>query len=305
MYVTATSPRFSRGRSTPATRAIGPSARSALSRLVPRVLADDPRHALTLDDLAMLAAHLDRRPYFHRSFVLAISLLEPIRDPATGEVVRRQLELHTVAGQDANEVHPHLPADVREHLVPVLELDPEHRVGQRLDHHPLDLDRVFFRHHPRLAGAVSADWPVRLVSTSGPFSVTATVCSKCAARLPSCVTAVQPSSRILTSQLPIVTIGSIASTIPARSCGPRPGSQKLGIWGSSCSARPMPWPTNARTIENPCASTCDWTACDTSDSRRSGRHSWMARSRLSRVTSSSFCTFAGTGPTGRVNAQSA
>src|SRR2546425_174532 len=51
----------------PATRAIVPSARSALSRLVPRVLADDPRHAATLDDLAVLAAHLDRRSYFHRS----------------------------------------------------------------------------------------------------------------------------------------------------------------------------------------------------------------------------------------------
>src|SRR5207249_8978454 len=121
----------------------------------------------------------------------------------------------------------------------VLELHPEHRVGQRLDHRSLDLDRVFFGHRSGL-GAVGADWPVRLVSTSGPFSVTATVCSKCAARLPSWVTAVQPSSRIRTSQLPIVTIGSIARTIPGRSCGPRPGSPKLGICGSSWSARPIP-----------------------------------------------------------------
>ena len=56
---------------------------------------------------------------------------------------------------------------------------------------------------------------MRLVSTSGPSSVTATVCSKCAARLPSWVTAVQPSSRIRTSQLPIVTIGSMASLVVA------------------------------------------------------------------------------------------
>src|SRR2546427_287796 len=89
MYVPAPPPRFPGGRSTPATRAIRPSARSALSRLVPRVLADDPRHAATLDDLAVLAAHLDRRPYFHRSFVLAISLLEPVGNPAPGEVVGR------------------------------------------------------------------------------------------------------------------------------------------------------------------------------------------------------------------------
>src|SRR6266571_9377123 len=102
MYVTATSPRFSRGRSTPATRAIGPSARSALSRLVPRVLADDPRHAATLDDLAVLAAHLDRRSYFHRSCPRPRSLLEPIGDSAAGEVVRRQLDLHAVTRQDAD-----------------------------------------------------------------------------------------------------------------------------------------------------------------------------------------------------------
>src|SRR3989442_15635877 len=103
---------------------------------------------------------------------------------------------------------------MREHLVPVLELDPEHRVGQRLDHRPLDLDRVFFGHYPRPAGAVGADWPIRLVSTSGPCSVTATVCSKCAARLPSSVPAVPPSSRILTSPLPLSHIVSGAITHP-------------------------------------------------------------------------------------------
>src|SRR5438067_1934107 len=40
-------------------------------------------------------------------------LLEPVRDPAAREVVRRQLDLHAVPGQDANEVHAHLAADVR------------------------------------------------------------------------------------------------------------------------------------------------------------------------------------------------
>src|SRR5947199_749068 len=278
MYVTATSPRFSRGKSTPATLAIDflrslfrpsgglaapihPGGRHrkggeaplrvlSLACLVARVLADDPRHALTLDDLAVLTAHLDRRPYLHRFSVstsIEIRLLEPIGDPAPGQVVRRQLDLHAIARQDPDEVHPHLAADVREHLVAVLELHPEHRVGQRLDHRSLDLDRVLFGHRPRLAGAVGADWPLRLVSTSGPLSVTATVCSKCAARLPSWVTAVHPSSRIRTSQLPMVTMGSIARTMPGRSCGPRPGSPKLGICGSSCSARPLPCPTKAGT----------------------------------------------------------
>src|SRR5207249_4910772 len=178
-----------------------------------------------------------------RTFIASSSprpSLESIGDPASGQVVRRELDLHAVARQDPDEVHPHLAVHVREHLVAVLELHPNHRIGQRLDHRSLDLDRVLFGHRPRLAGAVGADWPLRLVSTSGPLSVTATVCSKCAARLPSWVTAVHPSSRIRTSQLPMVTIGSIARTIPGRSCGPRPGSPKLGIWGSSWSARPIP-----------------------------------------------------------------
>src|SRR6184192_1214732 len=235
-----------------------------------------------------------------RTFIRLL-LFEPVGDAAAREVVRRQLDLDAVPGQDANEVHSHLAAHVREHPMAAFELHAEHRVRQWLHHGAFDLDRVFFRH----GHATWTERPVRLVRTSGSVSVTAIVCSKWAARLPSLVTAVHPSSRILTSQLPIVTIGSIASTIPGLSCGPRPGSPKFGTWGSSWSARPMPCPTNARTTDRPCASTCDWTAWDTSESRRPGQHSLMASSRLSRVTSSSFWTFGGTTPTGTVNAQSA
>src|SRR5256712_3303965 len=186
-------------------------------------------------------------------------LFEPVRDPAPREVVRRQLDLHPIAREDPDEVHPHLAAHVREHPVTVVQLHSEHRVRQRLHHGPFDLDRVFLRHFR--------------VSTSGSPSVTATVCSKWAARLPSLVTAVHPSSRILTSQLPIVTIGSIASTIPGRSCGPRPGSPKFGTLGSSWSAPPMPFPTKARTTAKPWRSTWACTACETSERRRPGRHS--------------------------------
>src|SRR5207244_1681658 len=148
--------------------------------------------------------------------------------------------VHPLSLHDALPIY--LAAHVREHPMTVVQLHSEHRVRQRLHHGPFDLDRVFFRH--------------LRVSTSGSPSVTATVCSKCAAKLPSLVTAVQPSSRILTSQLPIVIIGSIASTIPGRSCEPRPGSPKFGTCGSSCRARPIPCPTKARTTDRPCASTC-------------------------------------------------
>src|SRR5687768_4029672 len=235
MYVIATSPRLSRGRSIPATRAMAASVLS-LPLLVPRVLADDPRHALTLDDLAVLAARLHRWPHLH-----AALLLEPVSDAAAREVVRRQLDLHAVAGQDADEVHAHLAAHVGEHAMAALQLHSEHRVRQRLHHRALHLDRVFFGHAPAFTRPPT-ERPVVLVSTSGPASVTAIVCSKCAARLPSFVTAVQPSSSTRTSHDPMVTIGSTASTMPAFSTGPRPGSPKFGICGSSCSARPMPCP---------------------------------------------------------------
>ena len=48
----------------------------------------------------------------------------------------------SVAGQDTDIVHPHLAGDVSEHLVPVLEFDPEHGVRERLDDRPLHQNRV-------------------------------------------------------------------------------------------------------------------------------------------------------------------
>src|SRR5262245_1248422 len=277
----------------------------ALTLLVARVRADDPHDALAADDLALLAPRLDRWTNLH---ACDSPLLEPVRDPAPREVVGGQLDLDPVAGQDPDEIHPHLAGDVGQHAMAVFELDPEHRIRQGLDYCPLDLDRVVLRllrlplfHLPPSASHQAAS----RVSTSGPESVTATVSSKWAARLPSSVTAVQWSASPRTPQCPIVTIGSIASTMPDRRTGPLPGSPKFGIWGSSWRARPMPWPTKARTTPYPAASTCRCTAAETSPSRWPGRTWAMARSSASRVTSSSRWTAGGTSPTGSVTAASA
>src|SRR6267143_1015212 len=65
------------------------------------------------------------------------------------------------------------------------------------------------------------------VKTSGPPSVTAMVCSKWAEYFPSRVTTVQPSPSVRVSCVPMLIIGSTASTRPARSRGfgcPRPQS---------------------------------------------------------------------------------
>src|SRR5262245_12481498 len=148
MYVRATSPRLSRGKSTPAMRAMSVP-RSALTLLVARVRADDPHDTLSADHLALLAPRLDRRSNLHLALratgICAPFLLEPLRDAAPREVVGGQLDLHPVSRQDPDEVHPHLARHVGEHAVAVLQLDPEHRVRERLHDRPLHLDRVVLR----------------------------------------------------------------------------------------------------------------------------------------------------------------
>ena len=42
-------------------------------------------------------------------------------------------------------MHSHLPGDVSQNLVAVLQLDSEHGVGERLDNRPFENDRVFLR----------------------------------------------------------------------------------------------------------------------------------------------------------------
>src|SRR6266545_2502770 len=83
-----------------------------------------------------------------RTFMSRCPSLVPIHHATSREVVWGQLHAHTVPGQDPDVVHPHLPRDVREHLVPVLELHTEHGVGQGLDDRPLDLYDVVLGHAP-------------------------------------------------------------------------------------------------------------------------------------------------------------
>src|SRR3954466_11243320 len=95
-------------------------------------------------------------------------LLVAVDDATAGQVVGRELHDHAVFGQDADVVLAHLAADVGEHPVPVLQLDPEHRVGQRLDNATLDLDGpVLLRHarHGLLTRFARSGRPVRCVPT--------------------------------------------------------------------------------------------------------------------------------------------
>src|SRR5262245_903553 len=296
MYVRPISTLLEGGRSTPAIRATESS--SALALFVLRVVAHDPHHALALHDLALVANLFHRRPDLHR--FLSRPSLVPVDDPAPGQVVRGQLDENAIPREDPDEVLPHLPRDVGEHAVLVLELDAEHRVRQRLDHRGFHLNRLFLRHStPQAATAIGSP------RTRGPCSMTATDSSKCAERLPSRVRAVQPSSADrTTSGPPAFTIGSMASTIPGASRTPCPGCPKFGICGSSWRLEPIPCPTNSRTTENPAASTCVCTAKPMSDTRFPGRACATARWSACRVTSRRRWASPSMRPTANVSAAS-
>src|ERR1700684_2849792 len=132
---------------------------------------------------------------------------------------------------------------MRQHAMLVFELDAKHGVGQRLDNRGHHFDSVFLG----VAVAIGLPFPLNSfrighallfrplyqqgplasrgrVNTQGPWAVTATVCSKCAASLPSSVTAVHLSSSTRTFGPPEVTIGSMARTIPCCRRGAGPGA---------------------------------------------------------------------------------
>src|SRR5215210_4741334 len=86
-----------------------------------------------------------------RTFTTLSSLSpRPVSNTSPAQVVGAQLHLHPVSRQYPYVVHPHLARDVREHVVPALELDPELRVGQRLGDGAFNLYDVFFGQGPPL-----------------------------------------------------------------------------------------------------------------------------------------------------------
>src|SRR6186713_1178890 len=118
--------------STPAIRAIGYPCRCLCLGLLQMTITV-PRRRITLQ--LSQRALTEALTFNGSSFVCSTcvsGLLESVRDPAAGQVVRRQLDADAVTRQDPDEVHPQLAADVGEHPVAILQLHREHRVGERL-----------------------------------------------------------------------------------------------------------------------------------------------------------------------------
>src|SRR3954467_14235077 len=223
------------GRSTPAIRAIpgplslvlsswsvlglrpkdqAPRTSLALPLLVLLVRANHAHDAAAPDDFALVADSLHRRSHFHVAPARLNPSLQLFDNPPPADIGRRELQPHLVADQDPHEVALDPIRDVRHHQRPRVEPHLVECARQGLHDHA-----AYLRAASR--GATGTSLAVRI---HGPSAVTATVCSKCADRLPSRVAAVQPSASTFTAGFPAFTIGSIASTMPSVSRGPRPGS---------------------------------------------------------------------------------
>ena len=71
----------------------------------------------------------------------------PVCYSSPGKVVRGQFNLYLVAGDDANEIHPHFSRHVGKDLMPVIQNDAKHRVRQCLFNNPFNFDQIFSGHN--------------------------------------------------------------------------------------------------------------------------------------------------------------
>lgn len=75
-----------------------------------------------------------------RTFMVVIQTSQAIDDSPPRQVIRGQLEVHAVSGEDADPMKPHPSRQVGEHLVTALETHSKGGRGQKLLDGPLDLD---------------------------------------------------------------------------------------------------------------------------------------------------------------------
>src|SRR5438067_7375402 len=104
--------RFSRGMSTPAIRAMGYPCRCLCRLLAVQITITRPCRRMTLH-FSHIGLTLGRTFTWLRdlcSYGLLVGgrSLVAVGDPAPGQVVRGDLHLHAIAGEDPDAVHPHL-----------------------------------------------------------------------------------------------------------------------------------------------------------------------------------------------------
>jgi hypothetical protein len=65
-----------------------------------------------------------------------------VRDAASRQVIRRELDGNTVAWKNADVICPHFAGQMAKHIVAILELDGEHRVRKRVNDFAIDGDCI-------------------------------------------------------------------------------------------------------------------------------------------------------------------
>ena len=108
------------------------------------LLADHSHHTVPTNDLTMLTTFFNRCLYFHRKLFPIFSLLIPVRDTASFQIVRGQFDFYLVSGQDFYKVHPHLPGNMSQYLVPAFQLNAESGIRQRFLDYPINRYWLFF-----------------------------------------------------------------------------------------------------------------------------------------------------------------
>src|ERR1700730_9529663 len=72
----------------------------------------------------------DARTFISLLLDQSLALLIPVHDAAARKIVGRKLHCDFVPRENTNKILAHLPGNVRQHLVLVLQLDAKHGVGQ-------------------------------------------------------------------------------------------------------------------------------------------------------------------------------
>ena len=70
-------------------------------------------------------------------------LAESVNDSSLVDVVRRHLKLHAIASGEANEALAHFPRNMGQHLMLVVQLDPEHGSWQNSNNGAFQLNVLF------------------------------------------------------------------------------------------------------------------------------------------------------------------
>src|SRR6187401_3492132 len=113
------------------------------------VRANHPDHPTAADNLALVANLFYRRSDLHLVLLAALTCrpsgLQLLDDPPTTRIVRHQRHSNPIPDDHADVIASHGTRQVRRHLVPPLELDPNQLAREQLE------DDAFSRSILRLA----------------------------------------------------------------------------------------------------------------------------------------------------------